>query len=935
MISLTTFVKIFLAALLLECSSATYQYMLYNSDVYESSVNLTEPTAIYSSDGRLTLTLHVKAFRFTSAAFSFTTRAYCYNSVCSVPGPSIYLKAGDLFNLTLVNDLAADSGAATIMNKMHTPNRTNLHTHGLRVDPNVDSITVSIAGGGDSHTYEYKIPSDHAPGVHWYHSHLHGTSAFQVMGGLTGAMIIEPATTSVLPTALRSMRRKLLFFNHIFLNDSNSEPSGDPFTGWSYNKLSTQTGNKLAMNAQYHRKGIRDAWFVNGQYMPTFYMQPSEWVIFDMVCASGDRILAIEIRTLGAGKGSFACDTRLLAMDGVYLNKTRSGIYVKHLPLIQAQRASIAVRCSNKGTYYLQSNGNSTLLDYAKLGDIEIQTVQNLMFLKVTGDNMTTSSSPPTYLNIPYPDYLTSLLTQTVPASQVWSMSVEQTGCCDDKNAISWLGMGSNCTLDCFGRQTCEAKYSSSWTIESLAPVTSGQCTYNSYPGELGTSSIKHRFNATIGKVYDLELWGRGVSTHPMHIHVSHFQIAEYQSKTAPYYGAIGEWRDTWPATEGRSTLRMKFEDYEGEYITHCHYLKHEDLGMMASFSVVNRDPTMSPTPVPTLTPTLVPTRTPTESPTTSTPTVTPTRTPTVTPTMRPTTPTSQPSAQPSASPTQSPSTAFVSQITFSVTSTLTAMNLTSYMTNKAANDAAYKTSVAKIMGIASRSLNITGYASVRRRLEEGGARELAGNDVEITTEISVVSQSVASTDSAAYEELTTLLTTATNSGTLLTTLKSESSNYQSVSATVNTYSDYTVTVLHTASPSLPPTSPPSSASGSSSSSSDMTVIIAASAGGGGGLLIITILLYLYHTGRLSRPDKASKSVVTSDKREVKPFISSGNVVLGDSSDGESSDNQVEFANVHRKKREEASAPPVQQRTVQQRGPSRPAPESKYSGPLL
>ena len=82
-----------------------------------------------------------------------------------------------------------------MMNKMHQPNTTNIHTHGLHIDPNMDSIFTAAAPEGGSLLYRYEIPVAHAPGLHWYHAHTHGSSAMQIMGGLVGALIVQPPST--------------------------------------------------------------------------------------------------------------------------------------------------------------------------------------------------------------------------------------------------------------------------------------------------------------------------------------------------------------------------------------------------------------------------------------------------------------------------------------------------------------------------------------------------------------------------------------------------------------------------------------------------------------------------------------------------------------------------------------------------------------------
>ncbi len=39
--------------------------------------------------------------------------------------------------------------------------------------------------------YRFRIPADEPPGLYWYHPHIHGFSSRQVLGGASGAMIIE------------------------------------------------------------------------------------------------------------------------------------------------------------------------------------------------------------------------------------------------------------------------------------------------------------------------------------------------------------------------------------------------------------------------------------------------------------------------------------------------------------------------------------------------------------------------------------------------------------------------------------------------------------------------------------------------------------------------------------------------------------------------
>ena len=77
-----------------------------------------------------------------------------------------------------------------------------------------------------------------------------------------------------------------------------------------------------------------------------------------------------------------------------------------------------------------------------------------------------------------------------------------------------------------------------------------------------------------------------GNMNHPMHIHGVMFQILDI-SGAAPAATHAG-WKDTVDVpARGSARVIMKFTDYTGKYVLHCHNLEHEDNAMMARFDVV------------------------------------------------------------------------------------------------------------------------------------------------------------------------------------------------------------------------------------------------------------------------------------------------------------------------------------------------------------
>ncbi len=93
------------------------------------------------------------------------------------PGPLLRATEGDLVEVTLVNENVADG--------------TTLHWHGVDVPNSADGVagvTQNAVGPGEE--FVYRFVADQV-GTFWYHSHQ--VSHKQVVGGLSGAFVVDPA----------------------------------------------------------------------------------------------------------------------------------------------------------------------------------------------------------------------------------------------------------------------------------------------------------------------------------------------------------------------------------------------------------------------------------------------------------------------------------------------------------------------------------------------------------------------------------------------------------------------------------------------------------------------------------------------------------------------------------------------------------------------
>jgi FtsP/CotA-like multicopper oxidase with cupredoxin domain len=130
---------------------------------------------------------------------------YCFTDAAGHESPNLRVHPGDEVILHLTNaQVDPAPGKAPAMH-MHEPSNgctsgemsivsTNLHFHGLTIPPvchQDDVLKTSIQPGDKPFEYRFRVPDDEPPGLYWYHPHIHGFSKQQVLGGASGALIVE------------------------------------------------------------------------------------------------------------------------------------------------------------------------------------------------------------------------------------------------------------------------------------------------------------------------------------------------------------------------------------------------------------------------------------------------------------------------------------------------------------------------------------------------------------------------------------------------------------------------------------------------------------------------------------------------------------------------------------------------------------------------
>jgi spore coat protein A, manganese oxidase len=87
-------------------------------------------------------------------------------------------------------------------------------------------------------------------------------------------------------------------------------------------------------------------------------------------------------------------------------------------------------------------------------------------------------------------------------------------------------------------------------------------------------------------KLNTTEIWQlRTDIHHSLHLHLAQFQVLEHSGRVR---SVDTGWKDTIDLSAGETAnILVRFTDYPGRYVFHCHNLEHEDMAMMGNFEVI------------------------------------------------------------------------------------------------------------------------------------------------------------------------------------------------------------------------------------------------------------------------------------------------------------------------------------------------------------
>jgi FtsP/CotA-like multicopper oxidase with cupredoxin domain len=555
-----------------------------------------EPEDLRSQNGVLRVDLAFRNYQDENGQMR-----YCYVAEDGSQAPTLRVNGGDVLIVRLKNEVSlGDSMASGNMGHAMarstarpepnraghnyprdacagggmTPSATNVHFHGMVIPPvchQDETVKTLIQPGDPPFEYRIQIPKDTPPGLYWYHPHPHGFSKAQVLGGASGALIVEGIERAY-PEVAGLPERVLIVRDQDLVNPdaepvhSDSMPPPIVLRDAEGDILNTGTGGgKPAKDLSLNFVLVSFP-----KYQPAVIpMKASERQLWRVLNASA--ITYLDLQLLFNGEPQMV---GVVALDGIPLYQRGSGaphiLWQSHIALPPAGRVEFVVKGPPSGT---PASLVTRSVDTGPAG--ENDPTRPLAAISIVPDAPEPRSTLPAAskeLGAPASSVaLVASLAAVDPAAQ----------------GPMWLGDA---------RPVRERKL---YFYEEPQDPKNPNSPTKFFITVEGQAQVLFDPNATVPNIVvrqgDVEDWiieNRTQELHAFHIHQIHFLLTGWNGVplNEPFL------RDTVNVAywDGKSPqypsvrLRMDFRDPNivGTFVYHCHLLEHEDGGMMGTIRV-------------------------------------------------------------------------------------------------------------------------------------------------------------------------------------------------------------------------------------------------------------------------------------------------------------------------------------------------------------
>jgi FtsP/CotA-like multicopper oxidase with cupredoxin domain len=500
------------------------------------------------------------------------TVRYCYRLTDGTESPTLRLQPGDLLVLRLKNALTELEPQAGMRMHPHSmagmsghgdpcssgamsSTSTNLHFHGLTVPPMChqdDVLKTSIQPSDPPFEYRFRIPANEPPGLYWYHPHIHGFSSRQVLGGASGALVIEGLERAN-PQVAGLPERVLVIRDQELLNPNAPPSKSEPVVP----RMLIDRDGDSANNGTGFGKPAKD---LSVNFVPVPYpdyppalirMKPGQRELWRLLNASAVTYLNLALLFQRAPQS-----LGIVAIDGVPMNASGSRAaavtWVNHIGVPPGARVEFIVTGPPLAMPALLV---TRTVDTGLGGENDPNRALATIVAAATAP-APQSSLPRTHAPLPAPTL--PFLGDVTPTRVRRLYFSEKLSDPNDPNSASEFYL----------------------TVEGQTPRM------------FDPLSTVPNVVVKQGDVEDWIIENRSTELHAFHIHQLHFMLMDWEGVPAnePFL------RDTVnvPYFNGRMLqypsvrLRMDFRDPNliGTFVYHCHLLEHEDGGMMGTIRV-------------------------------------------------------------------------------------------------------------------------------------------------------------------------------------------------------------------------------------------------------------------------------------------------------------------------------------------------------------
>jgi FtsP/CotA-like multicopper oxidase with cupredoxin domain len=515
---------------------------------------VSSPAEWRSEHGSLTVKLWFRSSRDAAGEMR-----YCYIDGKGNESPTLRVHPGDLVTLKLKNEAAPEGNAEAHRAHSHstladpcgmrsmTAASTNLHFHGLSIPPAChqdETLTTTIDPADAPFEYQFRIPANQPSGLYWYHPHIHGNSEAQVLGGASGALIVEGIEESSAMVA--GMPERVLVIrdqNQAAVPSEANRPAKD-----------------LSVN------------FVPVPYpdfpMAVIQSRPGRRELWRVLNAGADTYLDLGVLVSGRWRS-----LGLVAVDGVPLgggNGEKEPVrWMQEIPLPPGGRAEFIVETPELGV-------KAQLLTWGV--DTSPPAEEDQLPPPTNGKaEVDDDANPPRQI---------AKIISSIDAPELKTLPSARGGARNVSNSVRELG-----ELKPVRQRTL---YFSEVIRDPRHPVSSTvyYVTEVGHEPKVFDQAAAPDITVQSGDVEDWVIENRSPESHAFHVHQFHFLLLERDGEPVNE----GYLRDTvdvpyWDGAAKRYPsikVRMAFRDPSivGRVPYHCHVLQHADRGMMGTIEI-------------------------------------------------------------------------------------------------------------------------------------------------------------------------------------------------------------------------------------------------------------------------------------------------------------------------------------------------------------